>query len=116
MEIFYDKKKRYGNFFNIAGTNKGDMVKKAKESPLTETVNERANNENPWFQLKLSPCYAHGTFMVRIIECLSLNPKVDTTCYFDTVFIIQILHKYYLYIVFAFFIRKKMKNYTKALV
>ncbi|XP_045798385.1 B3 domain-containing transcription factor VRN1-like [Trifolium pratense] len=47
----------------ILCTNKGDMVKKAKDRPLTETVNERANRENPWFQLKLSPCYAHGTFM-----------------------------------------------------
>jgi hypothetical protein len=54
------------------------------------------------------------------VQCLSFADQMDhmwlifyEECYFDTAFVKQILHKYCLYILFAFFIRKKDEKLQK---
>jgi hypothetical protein len=50
-------------------------------------------------------------FVQTSFTTLCIVHNIDE-CYFNTF----LLHKYYLYIFFTFFIRKKMKNYINTLI
>jgi len=51
------------------------MVKKAKKYPMaqSEAVNERANNENPFFEVTMSHTYANGYYLVSLLYKVSNN-------------------------------------------
>lgn len=55
------------------GTNKGSMTKKAKRCSITGVVNEKSNNGNPSFELKLTRSYVHGRLCVSLLFKMSTN-------------------------------------------
>jgi len=63
---------------NFAGSNKVALVKKARKYPTSEVVNERANNENPFFEISLSHTYANGYYFVSFLYKVSNNFSYTT--------------------------------------
>jgi len=49
------------------------MVKKARKYPTSEALIERANKENPFFEIIISHTYANGYYLVSLLYKVSIN-------------------------------------------